>query len=124
MAGTSSIVHPEADQVRRKLTQPAAGGLPGAPGLVGDRPCVLITGQDAGGFATVRFTGTARLRVHGMGPTNPAALAENAAVFYDPAPGGGNANINADLTNGVRFGTLVEAVASGAQVDVLVDIHR
>lgn len=113
-------VHEQGDQLFRKLTQPAAGGKAGDPGLVGDRPCVLLTDQEASGFATVKFNGSYRLKVDGQGPAAAAALAINAPVYYDAAAAN---KINGDNTNGVRFGTVVEAVASGATVTAVVDLH-
>lgn len=124
MAGKTAVVHEDGDQLFRKLTQPAAGGIVGDPGLVGDRPCVLLINQDANGYATVKFNGTVRVTVHGANAAGNAALAVNAPVYYDAAPGAGNPFVNGDSTNGVRFGTLVEAVASGAKVDLKVDVHR
>ena len=123
MPAKNAVVHQVGDQLKRKLTQPAAGGLAGDPGLVGDRPCVLLGNQDAAGRAVVKFSGTVRVTVHGFGASAAAAIAESGAVYYD-AGSGADPRINGDLTNGVRFGTVAEAVASGAKVDVLVDIHR
>jgi hypothetical protein len=113
-------VHEVGDQLFRKLTQPASGGKVGDPGLVGDRPCVLLTDQDTNGAATVKFNGSYRLSVKGENGAGNAALAINAPVFYDAA---GTPKINGDNTNGVRFGTVIEAVASGATVTAVVDLH-
>lgn len=123
MAGKASVVHEIGHQLFRKLTQPASGGVVGDPCLVGDRPGFLLTDQDDDGYATVKFNGSHRVLVHGAGASGNAALAVNAAVYYDAAPGATNPNINGDATNGVRFGSLVEAVASGGKVEVIVDLH-
>ncbi|WP_431935806.1 hypothetical protein [Micromonospora sp. RP3T] len=120
MALRDFIVHEENDNLYRKLTQPSSGGKVGDPGLVGDRPCVLLTDQDAAGCATVKFHGSFRVRVEGQGASAAAALAINAPVYYDT---GATVKINGDATNGVRFGTLVEAVASGATATAVVDLH-
>ncbi len=124
MAIRDYIVHELGEQIGVKLTQPAAGGKTGDPGLVGDQPCILYTDQEADGTATVRFQGVMRFMVHGQGPAAAAAIAQNAPVYYDAAPGAGNPNINADNTNGVRFGTVLDAVTSGAKTSVRVRIHR
>jgi hypothetical protein len=81
---------------------------------------VLLTDQDANGFATVKYNGSFRLSVKGENGAGNAALAVNAPVFYDAA---GTPKINGDDTNGVRFGSTVEAVASGATAVVVVDLH-
>lgn len=114
-------VHEVGDQLYRKLTQPAANGKVGDPGLVGDRPCVLLTDQDAAGFATCKFNGSYRLSVEGQGPAAAAAIAISDPVYYDTA--GVAAKINKDNTNGVRYGTAVAAVASGATTTIVVDLH-
>lgn len=113
-------VHEVGDQLFRKLTQPASGGVVGDPGLVGDRPCVLLTDQDDDGFATVKFNGSFRLSVKGEDGSGNSAIAVNGAVYYDSAA---TVKINKDSTNGVRFGTAVEAVSSGATSTIVVDLH-
>lgn len=120
MALRDFIVHEVGDQLFRKLTQPAAGGKTGDPGLVGDRPCVLLTDQDADGFATCKFNGSYRLSVKGENGAGNAAIAVGAAVYYDAAA---TPKINADNTNGVRYGTAVNAVGSGATTTIVVDLH-
>jgi len=114
-------VQPDGAQVFRKLTAPSTGGVVGDPGLVGDRPCVLLTDQDAAGYATVRFQGAYRFLVEGADGSGDSAIAINGAVYYDTAA---TIKINEDSTNGVRFGTAVEAVASGAETVIIVDIHH
>lgn len=113
-------VHEVGDQLFRKLTQPASGGKVGDPGLVGDRPCVLLTDQDEDGFATVKFNGSYRLSVKGENGAGNAAIALNGPVYYDTAS---TPKINGDVTNGVRYGTAVEAVSSGATSVIVVDLH-
>lgn len=120
MAVRDFIVHEVGDQLYRLLTQPASGGVVGDPGLVGDRPCVLLTDQDANGFATVKFNGSFRLLVEGAGAGGDSAIAVNGPVYYDAAA---TIKLNEDATNGVRFGTAVEAVASGAETVIVVDLH-
>ncbi|MEU7590630.1 DUF2190 family protein [Micromonospora sp. NPDC049230] len=113
-------VHEDGDQLYRKLTQPAAGGKVGDPGLVGDRPCVLLTDQDSNGGASCKFNGSYRLSVKGENGAGNAALTVNAPVYYDAAA---TPKINGDNTNGVRYGTTIEAVGSGATAAVVVDLH-
>lgn len=120
MALRDFIVHEVGDQLFRKLTQPASGGKVGDPGLVGDRPCVLLTDQDTSGMATVKFNGSYRMSVKGENGAGNAALAVNAPVYYDAAA---TPKINGDNTNGVRFGSTVEAVGSGATATVVVDLQ-
>lgn len=121
MAVEDFEVHPVGDQLFRKLTAPSSGGEVGDPGLVGDRPCVLLTNQDAAGFATVKFSGSYRFLVEGADGSGDSAIAVNGPVYYDAAA---TIKINEDSTNGVRFGTAVEAVASGEEKVIVVDIHH
>ncbi len=126
MALRDFIVHELGEQIDAKLTQPASGGKVGDPGLVGDMPCILYTDQDAAGKATVRFQGVYKFTVHGADASGNAAIAANAAGYYDASPGGSpaNPNLNIDATNGKRFGTILDAVSSGAKTVVRVRIHR
>ena len=124
MALRDFIVHELGEQIDAKLTYPASGGEVGDPGLVGDMPCILYGDQDADGKAVVRFQGVYRFTVHGADGSGDAAVAVNAEAYYDPTPGGDNPNINIDATNGSRFGTILDAVASGAETVVRVRIHR
>lgn len=123
MAGKASVVHELGTQLFRKLTQPTTGGVVGDPCLVGDRPGFLLTDQDDDGFATVKFNGSHRVLVHGVVAAANSAVAIGDALYYDAAPGSDNPNINKDVTNGVRFGTAVEAVASAGKVEIIVDLH-
>jgi hypothetical protein len=120
MAVQDFIVHEVGDQLFRKLTQPASGGEVGDPGLVGDRPCVLLTDQDAAGYATCKFNGSFRLLVEGADGSGDSAIAIGGAVYSNAAA---TIKVNEDATNGVRFGTAVEAVASGAETVIVVDLH-
>ena len=124
MALRDFIVHELGEQIDAKLTYPASGGEAGDPGLVGDMPCILYTDQDADGNAVVRFQGVYRFTVHGANGAGNAAITANAAGYFDPAPGGDNPNLNIDATNGSRFGTILDAVSSGAKTVVRVRIHR
>lgn len=123
MAVRDFIVHELGEQIDVELTEPASGGKVGDPGLVGDMPCILYTDQDADGKATVRFQGVFRFLVHGADGAGNAAIAANDAGYYDAAPGASNPNVNVDATNGVRFGTILDAVTSGGKTVVRVRIH-
>lgn len=114
------IVHPDNRRLWRKLTQPAAGGKVTDPGLVGDRPCVLMSDQDAAGYATVAFGATVRVSVKGEDNAGNSAVAIGDKLYYDAAAT--PTKINKDATNGVRYGTAVEAVSSGATSTVPVDL--
>jgi predicted RecA/RadA family phage recombinase len=120
MAVQDYIAHENGDQLFRKLTAPASGGVVGDAGLVGDRPCVLLTDQDSAGYATVKFNGSFRLPVKGEDGSGNSAIAVNGGVYYDSAA---TVKINKDATNGVRYGTAVEAVGSGETKTIVVDLH-
>ncbi|WP_433329987.1 capsid cement protein [Spirillospora sp. CA-294931] len=115
----TNIVHEHGDQLVRKITVPASGAKSGDPVLCGTRPGVALTDQDANGFATVKFNGSADLLVKGETTTN-AAIAEGDVLYYDPAAT--PHKINKDSANGVRYGYAAAAVASGATKTITVDI--
>lgn len=123
MAVRDFIVHEEHTQLDRKLTFPVSGGKVGDPGLVGDRPCILYTDQDAAGMATVKFLGTFRFSAHAVTAAANSAIAVNDVLYLDQAPGANNPVINKDATNGKRFGMAVEALAAGEQAVIVVDLH-
>lgn len=121
MAHQDFLVHADGSQLWRKLTQPSSGGKAGDPGLVGDRPCVLLTDQDSSGYATCKFTGSFRVTAKGEDGSGDAAIAVGDPVYYDAAAD--TVKINADAANGVRWGTAVEAVGSGDTAVIIVDLH-
>lgn len=123
MAIRDFIVHEVGDQLSRVPTQPAAGGgKVGDPVMVGRRPGILYTDQDPDTKrATVKFHGSFRFTVHAVGNGAGAAIAAGDDLFYDPAPGAGNPNINKDATNGQFFGVAAEPLASGVKADIVVD---
>lgn len=109
-----NIVHEHGDQLDVVVTAPASPKS-GDPVLVGKLPGVALTDEQPDGTTTVKFNGTALLAVKGETTTN-AAIANGDVVYYD----GGV--INADATNGTRFGYALEAVASGATTKILVKL--
>lgn len=114
-------VTPVGDTLYRKLTQPTTGGKAGDPCLVGRRPGVILVDQDDNGYATVHFHGTYRFNVHGVTAGGNSAIAIGDDLYYDASPGATNPVINKDVTNGVFFGTAVEAVGSGVKAVAAVD---
>lgn len=122
MAVQDFIVHEVGDQLYRKLTQPASGGVVGDPCLVGDRPGYLLTDQDDDGMATVKFCGSFRVNAHAVTAGGNSAIAPGDVVYYDASPGADNPNINKDVTNGVRFGVAAEALTSAGKGVIVVDL--
>jgi hypothetical protein len=117
------VAHERGEQLFRKVTAPASGGKADGPCLVGTRPGVMLTDQDANGYATVKFNGSFYLTVGGDGATAGSAVAEGDALYYDAAPGSNKSNVNKDATNGTFFGWAAGAVASTAQTVVIVDLR-
>lgn len=122
MAVRDHIVHEVGDQLHRKVTQPASGGKVGDPCMVGRRPGYLLTDQDDAGMATVKFCGSVRVNAHAVTAGGNSAIAPGDDVFYDPAPGATNPNINKDNTNGQFFGVAATALTSSSKGVVVVDL--
>jgi hypothetical protein len=120
---TKGVAHERGEQLFRKVTTPASGGKAYDPCMVGSRPGVMLTDQDADGYATVKFNGSFYLTVGGDGASGGSAVAAGDSLYYDAAPGGGKSNINKDATNGVFYGWAAGAVASTAQTVVIVDLR-
>lgn len=114
----TNIVHEDGDQIYLAVTQPATP-VSGDPVLVGQLPGVALTDEQADGKTTIKTDGTAKLSVKGETTVN-AAIAAGDIVYYDSAAT--PHKINADSTNGVRYGYALEAVASGATTTILVKI--
>lgn len=88
----------------------------GDPILVGQLPGVALTDERADGTVSAQFNGVFELPVKGADGAGNAAIAAGDIVYYD----GGE--INADDTNGVRFGYALEAVLSGATTTIDVKV--
>lgn len=92
----------------------------GDPVLLGDIPGIALTDEGDGGNATGEITidtsGVYNLEVVGEDGAGSAAVAIGDIVYYD----GGE--INADVTNGTRYGYALGAVASGATTEIAVKI--
>lgn len=83
----------------------------GAPVLVGQLPGVALTDERTDGTTSVQFEGVFDLAVEGANGAGNVAVAVGDIVYYDTAA---TVKINKDVTNGVRFGYALEALASGA----------
>lgn len=114
----TNIVHEDGVQLFRKITAPSSGAKANDPVMCGLRPGVALTDQDANGYATVKFSGSADLSVKGEA-TVDAAIAEGDILYYDAAA---TVKINKDATNGVRYGYAAELVGSGVTKTITVDL--
>jgi predicted RecA/RadA family phage recombinase len=112
-----NIIHEHGDQLFRKVTVPASGALSGDPVLCGQRPGVALTDQDANGYATVKFNGSAQLSVKGTTGSD-AAVTPGDLLYYVAA----NTPKLSKTTSGVRFGYAAEAIGSGSTATTTVDI--
>lgn len=84
-------------------------------------PAVALADQRSDGTVTVQFGGrwpTYRLAVDGQGAAAAAAIAAGAPVFFDAGPTPDQ--INADFTNGSRYGVALDPVAAGATTTIRV----
>lgn len=93
--------------------------LSGDPVVIGQLPGVALTTEDSTGMATIQTDGVFDLPVKGETTVN-AAIAAGAIVYYDSAAT--PHKINADNTNGVRYGYALEAVTSGATTTIRVKV--
>ncbi|MEV2239518.1 DUF2190 family protein [Micromonospora sp. NPDC049891] len=91
----------------------------GDPVICGQIPGVALTTEDSNGVTTVALDGVFELSVKGE-TTTDAAIAVGAIVYYDSAAT--PHKINADATNGVRFGYALAAVSSGATTTIPVRV--
>lgn len=118
----TNIVYEDGDQLSLAPTvAPGATALSGDPVLIGDLPGVMLTDADDtvanAGEGTVKLNGVARLSVVGEGSAGAAAIGRGDILAIDT-----DAELNADTTNGTRFGYALEAVSSGATTEILVKI--
>jgi predicted RecA/RadA family phage recombinase len=91
----------------------------GDPVICGQIPGVALTNEDTNGVTTVALDGVADLSVKGE-TTTDAAIAVGDILYYDSAAT--PHKLNADSTNGVRFGYALAAVSSGATATIPVEI--
>lgn len=103
------------------VTGTGDGGLvlSGDPVVIGQLPGVALTSEDVDGNATIQTDGVFDLPVKGETTTN-ANIAVGAIVYYDSAAT--PHKLNADSSNGVRFGYALEAVSSGATTTIRVKV--
>lgn len=111
------------NRVKEKGTRLAlpvpSGTVSGDALVIGALPCVAVTDRDewTAGEASVQTDGTWTFPVKGEDAAGNAAIALGAILYIDT-----DGEINVDATNGKRFGYALEAVASGATVDIEVKV--
>ncbi|MFD0855794.1 DUF2190 family protein, partial [Actinomadura adrarensis] len=87
----------------------------GDPGVLGQLPFVALTDEDADGFATAKFNGTADLLVD----AEAAAVNPGDLLYFDAADPN---KINNSSAGNVRFGYALGAVGNGATGTITVKI--
>lgn len=109
------------NRVREKATRlylpVPVGTESGDPLVLGALPCVAVTDRDADGNASVQTDGSFTFPVVGEGSAGDAAIGVGDIVYIDT-----DGELNADSTNGDRFGYALEPVDSGATTDIEVKI--
>lgn len=103
-----------------RLSLPVPSGTESGDALViGALPCVAVTDRDTdtAGSASVQTDGSWSFPVHGEDGAGNAAIALGAILYIDT-----DGEINADVTNGKRFGYALEALASGETRDIEVKV--
>lgn len=114
----TNIVHEDGNQLFRKISVPSSGAKSGDPVLVGQRPGVALTDQDADGFATVKFNGSATLSVKGIDQSGNSAVAVGDILYLVSAD---TPKVSKKNT-GVRFGYAAGTVGSAATASIIVDL--
>lgn len=94
-------------------TDPASGGLSGAPCLVGQLPGVLLTNQRADNSASIAVAGTYNVSVKGTTGSN-SAVAVGDIIYYVV----GATPVLSKTSSGVRFGIALGTVTSGATATI------
>ena len=84
----------------------------GDPVVFGNIPGVALTDTDGDGNIVMQLRGVFQLAVKGADGSGNAAIAAGDIVYLD------SAEVNADDTNGVRFGYALSAVSSGATTTI------
>jgi predicted RecA/RadA family phage recombinase len=115
----TNIVHEDGDQLFRKITVPSSGAKAGDPVLCGVHPGVALTDQDADGYATVKFNGSASLSVKGVDQSGNSAVAEGDVIYLTS---GDTPKLNKKNT-GVRYGYAgAGVVGSNQTATITVDL--
>lgn len=114
----TNTVHMWTKSLSVAVTAPATP-VSGDPVVYGQIPGVALIDEAADGLTTIALDGTWLLSVKGETTTN-AAIAAGAIVYYDAAAT--PHKINADSSNGVRFGYALDAVDSGATATIRVRV--
>ncbi len=112
----TNTVHMWTKSLSVAATQPATPES-GDPVIYGQIPGVALIDETADGLTTIALDGVFLLSVKGETTSN-AAIAAGAIVYYDSAAT--PHKLNADNTNGVRFGYALDAVDSGATATIRV----
>jgi len=101
-------------------TPASAFSKAGDPVSFGEDGVGVVVGADAiseTDFTIVQRLGVANLPVLGADGAGSAAIAVGDRVFID------GLILNADDTNGIAFGTALDAVGSGLTVNIAVDVN-
>lgn len=88
----------------------------GAPVVFGQIPGVALTSTDTAGNITMKTDGVYQMSVVGADGSGNAGITAGAIIYLD------STELNADVTNGVRWGYALQAVSSGATTSILVKV--
>lgn len=86
------------------------------PVIFGDQPGIALTDERPDGTTTVRRKCVAEVSVKAVNGSGNSAVAVNDAIFYVS----GDTPKLSKKTTGVRFGTALEAIASGSTATIRV----
>lgn len=115
---STNQVYDHGDALSVACTDPATPNS-GDPVLFGQLGGVAQTGERADGNASVSFVGTFKLSVKGVNAGGNVAIAAGDTIFYVTAD---TPKLSAKPA-GVKFGTALDAVVSGATTTIRVRLN-
>lgn len=110
-------VYEKGDQLSLAATHPTTP-VSGDPVRVGQLPGVALTDERSDGKTTVQFNGVFKLSVKGVDGGGNSAVAVGDTLYYVDA----DTPVLSKKNTGVRYGTALEAVTSGATATIMVKI--
>lgn len=116
----TNLYHEDGDSLFRKITSPASGAKSGDPVACGSRFGIALTDQDANGYATVKFSGSAQWPVKGIDGSGSSAVTEGNAIYFT----GTDTPPLSKKATGTPAGFAAAGVNGNATATILVDFRN